>query len=394
MENLNLHFHISRLIVKSFQKELSQQEQNELHRWLENPTNLELYNSLYRNHIQHKTSSTSRPDINLDDNWRKLESRIMFKKRPSIQRWMKYAAILVLPVVFALILLTRQQSLEPSASSSVTAEIPQPGCTKAVLLLTNGQHVDLTQQQELYHPNDSTIILNNQDNTLTIIQAGSNDISQSDYQTIFVPIGGEYKLVLADGTKVWLNSDSRLRFPSTFVGDNRIVDLEGEAYFEVAPNKEKPFIVKTLQMDIEVLGTSFNVNTYNKMRTVTTLTSGKIKAVYNKHKYELEPGYQIRNNTETGKIEVIKVNTDLYTSWKDGYYYFEACKLIDIMETLSRWYNIKVIFQNQYLQNIEFSGYLKRDENVSTLFRKFEKMRDICFTWQGNNVIINRKNNR
>ena len=136
MENLHQHFRISRLIVSSFQKGLTTEEEKELNAWLENPTNQAFYDSLYNKYIKNKIHTSERPIINRDANWKKIETRIPFKKHYSIQRWMKYAAILALPVILTILLLTHQKPTTPNLPLA-TVEIPQPGSSKAVLLLAN-----------------------------------------------------------------------------------------------------------------------------------------------------------------------------------------------------------------------------------------------------------------
>ena len=391
MENLHQHFRISRLIVSSFQKGLTLEEQKELNAWLENPTNQAFYDSLYNKYIQNKIHTSERPIINKDANWKKIETRIPFKKHYSIQRWMKYAAILTLPVILTILLLTHQ---EPTTSSlPLTAvKIPQPGSSKAVLLLANGQQVDLTQQQELSHPIDTTITLNNQNNTLTIELSGTKHAKQTDYQTIFIPVGGEYKLVLADGTKVWLNSDTRLRFPSTFTGNTREVYLEGEAYFEVAPNKAHSFIVKTTPMEIEVLGTKFNVKAYPADSDIyTTLAEGSVKTRTQTigEACVLIPNQQNQYSKTTGQMTTKKVDAQTFIGWTKGVFIFENETLEEIMKQLGRWYGTQTIYQNQALKEYRFTGYVNRFDNISTILKMIEKSYNIKFNIQGNSIIVN-----
>lgn len=212
------------------------------------------------------------------------------------------------------------------------------------------------------------------------------------YNKLVVPVGVEYSLVLSDGSRVYVNAASELRYPTSFQRGKREVYLTGEAYFEVQKDSSAQFVVKTGKMDIEVLGTSFNVNAYQNTEVwAATLTSGRIRAVCGDCQYDLLPGHQIRNNLKTGAVEVVEVDTSLYTCWKDGYYYFEACRLEDILQTLSRWYGIYVSFQDNDLKNLEFTGRLRRYEDVSQLFRKFEYTRNVRFIQQGDTVFISTK---
>lgn len=391
MENLHQHFRISQLIVSSFQKGLTPEEQTELNAWLENPSNRMLYDSLYNKYIQNRNHTSEEPVIHPEANWQQIETRIPFKKRLSIQRWMKYAAMLALPVLLSILLLTHQESAT-SDITSATTELPQPGSSKAVLVLANGQQMDLTQQQEFSHPIDTTVILNNQNNTLTIEQSGTNNIKQADYQTIFIPIGGEYKLILADGTKVWLNSDTRLRFPSIFTGKTREVYLEGEAYFEVAPNKKQPFIVKTPPMEIEVLGTKFNVKAYPADSNIyTTLAEGSVKTYMPSSRAQctLIPNQQSQYSRKTKQMVINEVDAQTFIGWTQGVFVFENETLEEIMKQLERWYGTQTIYQSPILKKYRFTGYVNRFENISTILKMIEKTYDIKFNIQGENIIVN-----
>ena len=157
-------------------------------------------------------------------------------------------------------------------------------------------------------------------------------------------------------------------------------------------NYYKKLIHLRKEKDIMVYGTSFDVNAYEDNREVSApLTSGKIKAVCREREYDLLPGQQVRYNATTGETKVEKVCTEMYTCWKDGYYYFEAIRLEDIMLTLSRWYDIAALFVQPELKEIEFTGRLRRYEEVEQLFRKFEQTRNIRFQRKGNSVIISGK---
>ena len=140
-----------------------------------------------------------------------------------------------------------------------------------------------------------------------------------------------------------------------------------------------------------MLGTTFDVNAYPESeQVVTTLTSGKIEAVCQEKAYRILPGEQIRNYYKTGKVEIREVNTEMYTSWKDGYYYFEACPLETIMETLCRWYGVQVVFTTEELKEMEYSGRLRRYESIEQWFRKFEQTRNVRFERKGKTVVVSR----
>lgn len=212
------------------------------------------------------------------------------------------------------------------------------------------------------------------------------------YNKLIVPAGAEYHLLLSDGTRVFMNAASELRYPAVFPSGKREVFLSGEAYFEVSPDTLRAFTVKTAAMDIRVLGTSFNVNAYEDMPVITTtLVSGKIRAECRNQTYDLQPGQQIRTHRTTGAVEIEQVNTALFTSWKNGYYYFEACRLKEIMQIFSRWYNFKVVFSHPRLEELEFSGRMQRYEKVEQLLQKFEQTGKVRFVYNGDTVTVKEK---
>ena len=211
------------------------------------------------------------------------------------------------------------------------------------------------------------------------------------YNTIDIPIGGEYQLVLADGTKVWLNADSKLRFPVSFTAERREVYLEGEAYFEVAKDSEHPFIVHISRGAIEVLGTGFNVRDYREeQKTVTTLVQGKV--VYRSERQPgreimLEPGFQIKDE-EGGSLQPRKVDVILYTGWKDGKYVFENATLEEIMQVLSRWYDIAVFYKREEVKKLHFTGDLERYKTINDFLEFMEIGGNVRFSIKGKTVLI------
>jgi transmembrane sensor len=189
-----------------------------------------------------------------------------------------------------------------------------------------------------------------------------------------------------------LNSGSSLRYPVRFAGDIREVFLTGEGFFEVTKDEERPFVVKTEEVDVRVLGTSFNVNAYPDEKVVaTTLVEGKVRVGYGSKNFDLDPGMQFVYDREDKTANVRTVDMELYTSWKDGYYYFKQESLERIMDVLAKWYNLNVFFQNPELKNMEFGGRLKRYEDISYLLEKMEETQDVQFIIHGNTIIIKRK---
>ena len=212
------------------------------------------------------------------------------------------------------------------------------------------------------------------------------------YNEIHVQKGGRANtLVLSDGTKVILNAATTFRYPTSFGEKNRMVYLEGEAYFEVAKDSEHPFIVHISRGAIEVLGTGFNVRDYREeQKTVTTLVQGKV--VYRPERQPgreimLEPGFQIKDE-EGGSLQPRKVDVILYTGWKDGKYVFENATLEEIMQVLSRWYDIAVFYKREEVKKLHFTGDLERYKTINDFLEFMEIGGNVRFSIKGKTVLI------
>ena len=265
----------------------------------------------------------------------------------------------------------------------------QPGKLQPLVILADGERVILSDSSMVLKEKNGSVILQDS-GRLTYSPSVSNETLL--YNTVTVPRGNELLLYLSDGTKVWLNADSELRYPTFFSGERREVWLVGEAYFEVVADSSQPFWVYSAKGKIEVLGTSFNVRSYpEEARIVTTLVKGSI--VYTdseQHKFELSPGEQTISQPGLATI-LQKVNPDYYTGWKDGKYVFKSTTLEDIMQELSRWYNITVFYANTEVKQLHFTGDLKRYDRVETFLRFLEIGGDVCFDVKGNTVTVRKK---
>lgn len=215
---------------------------------------------------------------------------------------------------------------------------------------------------------------------------------ETEYNTVSIPVGAEYNVRLPDGTTVYLNAGSELRFPVVFSENTREVYLDGEAYFEVAKDSVKPFKVHTTDMIAVVFGTSFNVRSYADQNYVaTTLEEGHLKVICQQQEYDLTPGHQVYHNRQTRISGLIGVNTKYYTSWKDGYYWFNETSLEEIMEILAKWYGLNVFYLDDEVKKLEFSGRLKRYESFDYLLDKFKETGVAEFEINKNVVRVKKK---
>ena len=268
------------------------------------------------------------------------------------------------------------------------AEAISPGEAKALLTLDDGKVIKLSprgvdtlkQQDGAYIALDSAT-LNYRAGCASLHRSGR---PQPVYHRIDIPHGGEYKLVLADGTSVHLNAMSSLRYPVPFAADCREVELEGEGYFEVAKNGV-PFVVKTRGMRVEVLGTTFNLSAYpDDDAYQATLVNGSVKVVAdNGESLLLKPSQQVTLDANNGEMEVRTVDTSFYTSWIQGKINFKDQRLEDIMETLSRWYDMEVSYASQDIRDLRFGCSLDRHESIEPLLQLLEKTEKVSVKVNG-----------
>lgn len=265
------------------------------------------------------------------------------------------------------------------------AEAILPGSSKAYLILSDGKTIELQGKHEF---TDRKV--NIRLDSLGITYQSADKPGTIAYNTLRIPQGGEYNLTMSDGTRVWLNSKTDLVYPVTFAGNERRVKLSGEAYFEVTHDTEKPFIVETGQMEVKVLGTSFNVNSYqDEPKVVTTLVTGhvQIQSPGQALKF-LNPSEQSVYNRKSGQLLVHPVNTSTYTQWREGKFVFRDDDLESVMRILARWYDMEYEFSLPELKTEKFYGMLGRYSNVRQLLEQFEKTGKVHFVFEGKKVII------
>ena len=312
--------------------------------------------------------------------WQTIESRLqqdcVYKNNKQHRRllvWTSWAAVVVLLICLP-ILYGRREKKEQQPIFTTASLAKQ----EIVLVMPNGERKTLDDQNEQVVVNEDGGMRTN-DRTLIVESDNQND-KEPQYYTLDVPKGAEYSLVLADGTKVFLNAGTTLSYPDRFVGKNREITLSGEAYLVVAKDAKHPFIVNAGDVKIQVLGTVFNVNAYPEGEWVrTTLVEGKVQTECNNQNITMEPGTQVAYNRMSQIVDYRPVNVDLYTSWIEGYYDFEEMELGELMQIISRWYDIPIDFESADLKRIKFSGRLQRYNSVEQLFKMLEYTQDVDF---------------
>ena len=217
----------------------------------------------------------------------------------------------------------------------------------------------------------------------------TESVEKVETHLLSTPRGKTFEVVLGDGSKIWLNADSRLEYPSRFVGDRRVVKLYGEAYFQISKDEKRPFIVETDGLQTIVLGTEFNVRNYKKESSHVTLIEGSVKVnnTANEYSVVLSPGENARI-MEDGSLGVQKVDVDTYIYWRDGYFYFDNRTFADIMQDIGRWYNVNVVFDDARVMDYKLRYFCKRDEGIEKAVERLQYLKKAQVSLEGNTVYI------
>ena len=326
------------------------------------------------------------------DAFLRLKRQMERKKRLRVAMWMARAACMT--IVCIILLQWKQiEVVLPKTSMIAKQENILPAEMKAILVRADGEQVVLGKEHRNLEEIGNVLIA--ADSTgLEYNRLKQTTTDSAVFNQLIVPRGGLYLLVLSDGTRVWMNSDSRLKYPVMFSSNKREVILSGEAYFDVVKDKSAPFIVKTESGNIEVLGTEFNIKCYSdEDALVTTLVNGKVKFDDGINpSVILKPEEQLIFEKENGQSIVRKVNVNHYISWKDNRLSFQGETLDMIMKTLSRWYNVEVVFEDSTLKALEFSGNLNKFTNIQEFLSLFELGVNVKFEVRNRTVYVRRGN--
>ncbi|HEY0176495.1 MAG TPA: FecR domain-containing protein [Pedobacter sp.] len=267
-----------------------------------------------------------------------------------------------------------------------------PGGNKAFLILNNGKKISLTDALKGSVAAQAGVeISKTKDGQLVYsAAAGKTAAGTAGNNTFLTPRGGQYQVILPEGSKVMLNASSSLTYPVNIgASGKREVTLDGEAYFEVAKDKTRPFIVHTRQMNVEVLGTHFNINSYTDEETVnTTLLEGSVKISGDGLNNLLKPGEQATLSTGTGRINIHPADTESVMAWKKGDFVFRKERLSDIMRRLSRWYDIDIVYEPDAPVAITLGGWVSQTKNISAVLKIMELTGKVHFKVEGRRVTV------
>lgn len=322
-------------------------------------------------------------------------------KRIPSARWLAAASILLILGISSLFVFKFPgKAIKNNVALTQKNDIP-PGRNKAVLILADGSKISLTDAGNGKIANQNGIqITKSADGQLVYTLKSAEDQNTASgsagggqpiaFNTIETPKGGQYQVILPDGSKVWLNAFSSLKFPVNFSSaKERRVELKGEAYFEVVHNEAIPFRVVTDQQVVEDIGTRFNINAYDdEANSKTSLLQGKVRITANGKIALLNPGQQA---TIANGIKVSEVNIEEVIAWKNGYFSFDDEKLENIMKSVSRWYVVDVVFEDESLKSETYGAITTRFANISTLLKIMEQTGDARFSIEGSTIKISRK---
>ena len=370
--------HIADLIIAELTGKIDDAGRNELENWKhESPEHLRLYN-LYQSPDFIARKFEFIKEYSAIEAYQEFTGRVKQAKRQkrTLVLYRYVAAVVLLFVLsgsFYFFHDTKDESI-------AFVQKIQPGSCKAILTEPDGTKIDIS---------DTTFLAFVQKSVMSRKNEEKKEVVETLYHTITIPRGGEYDLLLSDGSRLRMNSESEIRVPVTFEKGQREVFMKGEIYFDIVRDSLAPFVVHTHQGDIRVLGTSFNVRDYQDENFLeTTLVNGKVAFERGGNYSYLKPGEQLRLNKEDGKTTVETVDVLLYCSWKDGRFVFEKQRLEVIMNTIARWYNINVFYESSSVKDILFTGNIKRYSDLEQVVNMLKLINKIDIEIKDRNVFV------
>lgn len=372
-------------IVDYISGELNEEGRKSMEAWINSSDeNQKIYEKILKKSLFVRWSLKSN-QIDTNKELKKFENRLNSRVRRIF--WLAAAASIAIILGFSIPFLWNQYQ-ENQELISMNQSI-QPGKKGAQLILSSGKQVAIEDQSKRIKEKDGSFI---QLDAKTGLEYSKGETSSDKliYNTLKTARGNEFSMQLADGTRVWLNADSELRYPVQFTGNIRKVYLKGEAYFDVAHDEKKAFIVNSYNQEVKVYGTEFCINAYKQREIKTVLVTGSVglRANPSGEESKLKPGELGLADVQAGTIEIKKVNVRPYIAWKDGDFVFENESLENIMLRLERWYNVKVFYMNEECKDFRFSGDMKRYSNVSSLLYYIQETSNAKFEINKNTIVV------
>lgn len=384
------------LLQKYTDRECTWEEQQELFRLIDLEENKnDLYRFMDEKFILSHQEKAKR-EVDWDTMFDAIKESSGKEKKKGRGFWISIAAAVLLFASFGAFFLINSSEVQEMAEVTEQKDIA-PGGNKAELILADGSKITLDDAATGEIARQSGIaVTKTADGQIVykVKDSGSDEIGSDKnlaYNSIRTPRGGKYQVALPDGSNIWLNSSSSLKFPTTFIGKERRVILTGEAYFEIAKNKQKPFIVQAGDAEIKVLGTHFNIMTYSDEKYAeTTLIEGSVSFSRDGLNNILKPGQQARYSQQTKGFELVKADIEHVLSWHNGLFVFDNTSIEDIMRNVQRWYDVDVIYQG-LKPSLSFTGVIPRDVSISKVLNVLESTGGVQFKIQGKSIICSGK---
>lgn len=394
MQQVRSHLEIADLVVKHFREPLTAQEQAALQAWIDaSPVNHRLWEQLQQDSFLLQQMASLPDEDKVLAAWESLQPQL--EKQPGHAGYRKYAAAALIVVLLGVGIITYlrhapvSKQAAPLAAAQHMPAVIVPGNNKARLLLGNGRVVELKDslEQEITEADGTRV----KSRAAVLTYHNNTAAAAPVYNTLETPRGGEFRVVLPDSSVVWLNAASSLRFPTRFNGATRKVYLTGEAYFEIARNKQQPFIVTTNGIAVTVTGTKFNVKAYPDESYInTTLVEGSVQltqtAIAGGKPVQLQPGYQ--GVWEHRQINVQEAYLEEALAWKNGLFVFRSEPLGSIMRKLSRWYDVDVSYTSAAVPALRFTGTIRKYESIQKVLDMLELTQKVTFKINGKNISV------
>ena len=373
----------ARLLAFWQNEPLDEKEREEIRHWLqESEQHRCYYRQLQKSYLRQRWIMRE-PLIRRKEERR---YRLVARRRRIVRRWTVAAASVCLLIAIGIGIYDRVQpgQVMPMA---VNAQI-EPGCAKAKLYLSSGEEVVLSKEPQSLTERHTFIDVDGE-GAVAYRKGGESSPEAGVYNRLVVERGGEYKLILSDGSEVWVNSATVLEYPVVFSGTRRIVKLNGEAYFKVQADSLRPFIVVVAGgMEVCALGTVFNVNAYAERFVESVLVKGKISVGKEDRRVTLRPAQLAVYDRETGQTDVKDVDIRKYVDWKSGEFIFSDDCLEEIMKKITLWYDCEVVFTDQSLKDMRLSGNMRRYDSVEKILHYLEITTGAKFAVKGRTIFV------
>lgn len=371
-----------KLILKKLNNTLNEEEEQIFKVWISE-------SDTHKSYFEKVSESYSKsPNIvDIQEGWEKINTKITPRKGFSM--YWKYAVAAVLLVLLSLPFLFTNQRFPTEPTIITGNEAIEIGSDKATLTLEDGTKVPLEKGKAF-----STQVLTSNGQELVYKKKEDEAVDIIVYNVLTIPRGGQFFITLSDNTKVWLNSDSELRYPVRFSPNQpRKVELVyGEAYFEVSPSTQHNgthFLVTTQEQEVDVIGTEFNIKAFKEDSFIeTTLVNGKVAIKSNGAINNLTPGFQSKLDKGTHQISIAQADIYNTISWKNGLFSFKNMALKDIMMMLSRWYDVDVDITNKAVENVNFNGVFNRNQDLENILSIIENTNEAKFTTKGKTIMV------